>query len=399
MLPVDQWLGFSRGPRIVAYTLVGVAVLALLGTQRPAHAVVAAAAYFLCFPWALHGWIRRRADRWLGAQVAENGLTGFVTAWVAAPWVTGVGIVACLLMANAALGGRAVFVRALAVLVAGLTAGFAASGGRGFASSSFVCDAVGGILIVWFGALVGFRGFQQAIRLAQAKEDLARKSRALEALSVRLSTYLPPQLRWVDERRHGGTERRWLTVLFVDIGGFTRLTEELAPADLRELLNQYLQAMTAVAREHGGTVDKFIGDAVMVFFGDPQSRGRENDALACTRMALAMRECFVALRECWLARWPDAQISIRIGLDSGPCLVGDFGSRERLDYTAVGRTVNLASRLEQAADSQQILMSRGTFELVSAQLACEFVARIRVKGIAEPIETFQCLGPCSHRIA
>ena len=396
MLRVNRWVGLSVVPRTVAYSLVGAAVLALANTNRPSQVVFLATVYFLLVPWAMHGWTRRRASHRFGAQLVESGLTGFATGLVAAPWLTCVGVVACLVMANAALGGRGLFWRALAPLAAGLAMGFAISGAHGFETSSWICDGLSGLLIVWFGAVVGFRGFDQATRIATAKDALMRKSQELEALSARLATYLPSQLSAVGsasiETRHGRTERKWLTVLFVDIAGFTRLTEQLAPGELAALLNDYLRTMTAVAHEHGGTVDKFIGDAVMVFFGDPQSHGHERDAVACTRMALAMRERFAALCERWVVRCPAARLNVRIGMDSGFCLVGDFGSGERFDYTAVGRTVNLASRLEQAAGSQQILMSRGTWELVKDQLACEFSGHLRVKGIAESIETFECRG-------
>ncbi|MEE9254237.1 MAG: hypothetical protein V3U43_04845, partial [Pseudomonadales bacterium] len=247
MLRVSQWAGFSLIPRTVAYSLVGFAVLALLDTNRPSQGVFLAAVYFLSFPWALHGWTRRRADHWFGAQLAENGLTGLVTGLVAAPWLTCIGVIACLMMGNAALGGPALFWRALSALVGGLTMGFALSGGLAFETSSWLCDGLSGILIVWFGAVVGFRGFQQATRISEAKDDLTRKSREFEALAARLSTYLPSQLYAGDQMRHGRTERKWLTVLFVDMAGFTRLTELLEPGELAELLNDYLQTMTAVA--------------------------------------------------------------------------------------------------------------------------------------------------------
>lgn len=405
MLRVSQWAGLSLVPRTVAYSVAGIAVLTLLSTDRPAHWLWPLALYFLSFPWLLHAWLRRggedtrdgtdrrRGDeqRWLRAQLLENSLTGFAAGAAAAPWILCVGVSACLMMANAALGGSALFWRALTVLLVALGSGFYLSGGGGFQSSNWLCDALSGGLIMWFGAVVGFRGFEQAQRIHEGKTVLAQKSHELELLTARLATYLPQQLCSSSiDRPHGRTERKWLTVLFVDIAGFTRLTELLDPEHLRDLLNEYLQAMTAVVRGHGGTVDKFIGDAVMVFFGDPESLGPREDALCCARMALQMRERFASLRERWQARCPEAVFDVRIGMDSGLCHVGDFGSGERFDYTAVGRPVNLASRLERAARPQQILMSRSAWELVKDEITCEFVRWLRVKGMAQSVEAFAC---------
>jgi class 3 adenylate cyclase len=400
VLRVSQWVDLSLIPRTVAYSVTGVAVLSLSGTARSGHGLALATLYLLSFPWLLHGWMGRAAkriesaspngERWFGAQLLENLLTGFAVGSVSAPWITCVGVSACLLMGNAALGGPALFRRALPVLMLALTLGFSVSGGRAFGTSHWLCDALSGFLILWFGAVVGFRGYQQACRIHDARMHLERKSRELASLSARLASYLPDQL-YARSRvalRHGGTERKWLTVLFVDIAGFTELTERLAAEDLTEILNDYLGTMAVVARQHGGTVDKFIGDGVMVFFGDPETRGRAGDASSCVHMAIEMRRSFAALCARWAQRHRESVAGVRIGMDSGFCHVGDFGSGQRFDYTAVGRAVNLASRLEKEARPQQILMSRNTWELVKDEISCEFVAHVHVKGIAESIDAF-----------
>ncbi len=222
MLRVSQWAGLSLVPRTVAYSVAGIAVLTLLSTDRPAHWLWPLALYFLSFPWLLHAWLRRggedtrdgtdrrRGDeqRWLRAQLLENSLTGFAAGAAAAPWILCVGVSACLMMANAALGGSALFWRALTVLLVALGSGFYLSGGGGFQSSNWLCDALSGGLIMWFGAVVGFRGFEQAQRIHEGKTVLAQKSHELELLTARLATYLPQQLCSPSiDRPHGRTER------------------------------------------------------------------------------------------------------------------------------------------------------------------------------------------------
>ena len=164
MLRVSQWVDLSLIPRTVAYSVTGMAVLSLSGTARSGHGLALAALYFLSFPWLLHGWMGRAAkrtesasssgERWFGAQLLENLLTGFAVGVVSAPWITCVGVSACLLMGNAALGGPALFRRALPVLTLGLTLGFSVSGARAFRTSHWLCDALSGLLILWFGAVV-----------------------------------------------------------------------------------------------------------------------------------------------------------------------------------------------------------------------------------------------------
>ena len=126
------------------------------------------------------------------------------------------------------------------------------------------------------------------------------------------------------------TQRKPLTVFFCDLQGFTQLTERLEPEILTELLTQYLTEMSKIAIRWGGTIDKFIGDAILVFFGDPESRGNREDALACVSMALEMLEKLELLREAWRERGLARSLNARMGIHSGVCTVGNFGSEDRL---------------------------------------------------------------------
>jgi len=185
--------------------------------------------------------------------------------------------------------------------------------------------------------------------------------------------------------------RKKLTIFFSDIKDFTRTTDSMESESLTELLNDYLDEMSKIALEYGGTIDKFIGDAIMIFFGDPQSKGEKEDALACIMMAMQMRERMKYLRQRWTAQGISAPLRIRIGVNTGYCTVGNFGSEDRLDYTIVGGQVNLASRLESNAKPDQILISHETHALVKEKIFCEKNDNIKVKGIAYPVQTYQVI--------
>ena len=188
------------------------------------------------------------------------------------------------------------------------------------------------------------------------------------------------------------TRRKRLTVFFSDIKGFSEITERLEPEVLTELITEYLTEMTHIAVAHGGTVDKYIGDAIMVFFGDPKSRGHKEDALACIRMSIAMRDGLQGLRKSWQNRGVSQPLNIRIGVHTDTCTVGNFGSHDRLDYTTIGNGVNLASRLESNANTNQILISEDTYLLIRDEIECQKLDQIRVKNIAHPIQTYEVVG-------
>ena len=161
-----------------------------------------------------------------------------------------------------------------------------------------------------------------------------------------------------------------VTIFFSDLSGFTQLAERLEADDLALFLNIYLTEMNEIAMRFGGTIDKIIGDSIMVFFGDPESRGIKNDALSCVSMALAMRKSMTKLKNRWQAVGIENPPSIRMRINSGLCKVGHFGTEHHLTYTLLGRSVNLASRLESAADNDEILISFSTYSLVKDIVNC-----------------------------
>jgi adenylate cyclase len=187
-----------------------------------------------------------------------------------------------------------------------------------------------------------------------------------------------------------------LTVFFSDIKDFTQTTDEMEPEDLTYLINDYFSEMSNIALEHGATIDKFIGDAMLMFFGDPETRGEKEDALQCVRMAVAMQRRMAVLQQRWASRGFNKPFHMRVGVNTGFCNVGNFGSDRRMDYTIIGGAVNLAARLQQAGEPDGVLMSYKTFALVSDEFSALERAPITVKGLSREIRCFALQGVLSE---
>ncbi|MEZ5935180.1 MAG: adenylate/guanylate cyclase domain-containing protein [Alphaproteobacteria bacterium] len=232
-------------------------------------------------------------------------------------------------------------------------------------------------------------------QVADRTRALEQKNQELETLSTKLAKYLAPQV--YDSIFAGrqevqlASQRKKLTVFFSDIAGFTETTDQMESEDLTQLINHYLTEMARVALDHGATIDKYIGDAIMVFFGDPETHGVKEDALACVTMAIAMQKRMQELSTIWRDAGIAQPLRCRIGIHTGYCTVGNFGSEDRMDYTIIGGTVNLASRLEHEAPPGGILISYETYALVKHAIHCEEVGRLRVRGIAQEVGTWRVI--------
>ena len=194
------------------------------------------------------------------------------------------------------------------------------------------------------------------------------------------------------------TKRKNLTVFFSDIKSFTTITEKLEPEILTDLITNYLTEMTNIAIKYGGTVDKYIGDAIMIFFGDPQSKGTKEDAIACVTMALEMKKRLRKLKKDWERTGLSESLDVRMGIHTDVCTVGNFGSSDRLDYTVLGNGVNLASRLESLAGANEILISENTHNLINKDIHSQFFSEITVKGKAHPVKAYNVSGFVSKKI-
>ncbi len=229
----------------------------------------------------------------------------------------------------------------------------------------------------------------------EREAELAEKSSALEQLSNQLAKYLSPQVynsifTGMQEVKVA-SNRKKLTVFFSDIAGFTETADRLESEELTQLLNHYLTEMSRIALDHGATIDKYVGDAILIFFGDPETKGVKEDALACVEMAIAMRKRMRDLGDVWRESGIERPLQVRMGLHTGYCTVGNFGSEDRMDYTIVGGAVNIASRLEALASPGEILISYETFAHVNDQVYCEERGAIEVRGIAYPVATYEVI--------
>jgi adenylate cyclase len=187
-------------------------------------------------------------------------------------------------------------------------------------------------------------------------------------------------------------ETKELTVFFSDIRGFTAISEHLSPEQLSQLMNEYLTAMSNLIMDHGGTVDKFIGDAIMAIWGAPLALADQE--LKAVRAALASVETLARLQPGWSAMGLPP-IRIGIGINTGMMRVGNFGSEKRFDYTVLGDNVNLASRLEglNKTYGTSILISERTMQAMAAAIPCCYIDMVRVKGKDLPVRIFEPLGP------
>jgi adenylate cyclase len=223
-----------------------------------------------------------------------------------------------------------------------------------------------------------------AIDTVRAHEALQREAQARE----KYERFLPQQL--VDdvmsdphkEVKPGG-RRQIVTVLFADLRGFTTLAETQAPEQVVELLNQFFTLMSEVVFRHGGTLDKYIGDGVMALFGAPYAS--ERDAVKAVRAAIEMQRFVATFNEERVAAGR-AAIGVGIGVNTGPAIVGFIGSESRLDYTAIGDTVNTAARLEHLAVAGQILVSEHTIQALDASVTCTLLDAVQVKGRAARLQ-------------
>ncbi len=221
---------------------------------------------------------------------------------------------------------------------------------------------------------------------------IEEKSAQLENLATRLAKYLSPQIykSIFEEKQEVKSvhSRKNLTIFFSDIIQFTDLTDTMEPEKLAKVINSYLSEMTTIAVKSGGTIDKFIGDAIMVFFGDPETEGEVQDALKCVEMAILMRQRVEELQKHWKKMGVTNGLGIRMGISTGFCTVGNFGSDLRLDYTVLGSPVNLAARLQSAAERNGILIDENTNNLINDVVQTEKNNTITPKGFVRPIDTF-----------
>ncbi|HZM07604.1 MAG TPA: adenylate/guanylate cyclase domain-containing protein [Methylocella sp.] len=226
--------------------------------------------------------------------------------------------------------------------------------------------------------------------------ELETANEFLATLAMKISRYLAPQ---VYKRIFSGekdvtiqTERKNLTIFFSDIKDFAATTERLQPEQITQLLNEYFTEMSNIAVAHGGTIDKFVGDAILIFFGDPETRGEAEDARACVRMAFDMQRRLAELNAKWRNAGVENPFRVRMGINTGFCNVGNFGSADRMDYTIIGAEANLAARLQSIAEPGHIVISYETYALARDILVAQALAPIHMKGISREVMPYVVKG-------
>jgi adenylate cyclase len=239
----------------------------------------------------------------------------------------------------------------------------------------------GGLALVYTGQVLGHY-------LVEARE----KRWLRQAFGRYVSPVVVATLSAHPDRLALGGEEVEVTVLFSDLEGFTHISENMSPQDLIRLLNEYFSPMTRIIMAHQGTLDKFIGDAIMALWGAPLPLA--DHALRACRAALAMQEAMGKLQGEWAKRGLP-RLAARIGIHSGSVIAGNVGSRERFNYTVLGDTVNLASRLEGVNKiyGTRILLSQETYRRIKDELLTRELDMVQVVGRLQPVTLYELLGP------
>lgn len=244
--------------------------------------------------------------------------------------------------------------------------------------------------------------FRMSGRLHRLSSELTANNEFLAGVSMKISKYLSPQIYKSifsgEKDATISTERKKLTVFFSDIKDFTATTEAMQPEELTALLNEYFTEMSKIAAAHGATIDKFIGDAIVAFFGDPETKGTKGDAQACVHMALAMQDRLTELEADWRTRGVARPFRVRMGINTGYCNVGNFGSDARMDYTIIGAEANLAARLEGIAEPGGIVMSYETYALVQDLIDAVPGEPQQFKGIARDVTPYHVVPKAEPKI-
>lgn len=370
-------------PRIFGYLLT-IAILYLWGLDNSLDAFLYYIFAFCLFYPHLAYWIcrwRNTNRSVLYASFVDFFATGVTCAFIGFSLFPSFWFVVSLFLSQIITHGTRYLSVSVLLLIVGAAITIAFRGFQFTPESGLAVSLLSGMSILGYVWLVAAMTYGLGMSLRKAKADIKESANHLELLALKLSKYLSPQV--FDSIFSGEKEAKIetyvkrLTVFFSDIVGFTSTTESMDKRQLATWLNGYLNEMYKITQEYNGTLDKFIGDAVMVFHGDPNSIGEKQDAVASVLMALKMQK-----------RAAELGIQVRMGINTGDCVVGNFGSDDRMEYTIVGSAVNLAARLENRSEAGKVLISQQTYYLVKDVIHCEPRGALKLKGIDREIMTY-----------
>ncbi|RIK52388.1 MAG: hypothetical protein DCC59_10320 [Chloroflexi bacterium] len=264
-----------------------------------------------------------------------------------------------------------------------------------------------GALAYWGAALALFVGQRYVLPVAAPEgmlflgvvlptlEQAVSQEREKRRVRNLFSRFISPQM--VDQMMrtrdiNSLNKRADLTIIFSDIRGFTTLSEKLPPEDVVSLLNPYLEAMSQVIYKHGGTVDKYEGDAIIAFFGEPVPY--KDHAARAVRASLDMRKALANLRDQWAKEGRPSQIEMGVGVNSGEVFVGLLGSEQRINYTVIGDNANLAARLQDLTKTYAwpILVSESTYQQIKDEFDAELADAVTVKGKTKAVNVYKVIG-------
>ncbi len=368
----DQSLAVvTQKPRQFGYLL---ASLILATTLQPGVYLYVWLVILPLYPVVMSLLLNRSAISVSAAMCTDGFVVGLLVSLFGFVLEVTVVLLALLMMSSLIVGGWKSLLNVLVFVTIGAVLGWWLHpnqfvGGESFYLISFAC-------LIAYVVFIGLLVFDETKTLKQERLQ-ARADRSW------LSSFVPTPLRLRQENQE--PQRKRLTIFFSDIAGFTHLMDTVDETLVAGLLNDYFTQIAEAAAKHGGTVDKFIGDGVMIIFGDANSNGPRQDAEACIRMALEIRQRFGELSDRWRSVHGGKPLRLRIGVHSGFCIVGSFGFGERREYTALGSAVNLASRLENHAHEDEILVSQEIVRVTGPCLSVSPRGLLSLRGFKDPV--------------
>ena len=376
------WLLILQWTTLTGWIAIGGAALAFRRRQARNRRLVHVAVQLYAISFTLTSyWLGHFTSSYLGVVLIGGAAVGFLL-FDKTPALLAVGTGVFLLVLTTALERAAILPYGPLLSSAPFKDGRLSEGWFAYTSPTV---AVGFVVI----ALT----YHVCYRLRGSERDLGRMAAELARANDMISRYVASQLaRYVRAGKSAAfekQERRTLTLFFSDIKDFAATADHVELENLSEVLNDYLSAMVAIGERYDGTIDKFVGDAIMMFFGAPVWTNDRDHALRAVQMAVDMQEQMVTLRQKWLRQGFDRPFEIRIGINTGQASVGNFGSQGRMDYTAIGRHVNLAARLQAACSPGKILISQSTWLLVQDKVVCTPQDEIQIKGFQDPVKAYE----------
>jgi class 3 adenylate cyclase len=384
-----RWLAILQGTTLVGWIAIAVAALVFRRRQASNHGLVHLAVQLYAISFTLTSyWVGHFTSSYLGVVLIGGAAVGFLL-FDKTPALLAVGTGVLLLVLTTALERASILRYGPLLSSAPFRDGRLSEAWFAYTSPTV---AVAFVVIVLI--------YHVCYRLRANEKELGRTAAELVRANDTISRYVASQLaRYVRAGKSAALEkqeRRTLTLFFSDIRDFAATADHVDLENLSEVLNDYLSEMVTIGERYDGTIDKFVGDAIMMFFGAPISTNDRDHALRAVHMAIEMQERMVTLRQKWLRQGFDRPFEIRIGINTGQASVGNFGSKGRMDYTAVGRHVNLAARLQAACLPGKILISHTTWLLVQDEIVCMPRGEIQVKGFKDAVSVYEVAGVLRH---